>query len=280
MKNKFLQWLVKNWQSVSLLFTAFVIISYNAIAKVIGSIPLLSLDSKINILTALLAAYAVNVVMKLNSLDDLKDIHWPKPRKNFSEFTEDTYQFIDHLEAGMQKESLELNNRHDSMATLLRLMDSTQTSYDAMNYYLGGWKNGMSEFFEANRGAQNRGVKTRRCFILRTEFRSQELAHQLVGEMDRQVSLGMQVFFVEENELQRIPYYRKNPLRGTGLYDGKFLSYDTSIVRHSETPVAIRVTWDEKEVQEKNPFPHIFASGLVKQYPKNKIELEKWLEII
>jgi hypothetical protein len=228
---------------------------------------------------ALLAAYALNDAIKLNAFEDFKEIHLPKPRKNSSEFTNETYKFIDSLENGMQDEAIELNNRHDSMATLLRLIDSADKTYDAMNYYLGGWKTGMKEFFEANLGAIQRGVRIRRCFILREEFRSSELVTQLLDEMEKQTKLGMQIFFVPETELQRIPYYRKTPLRGTGLYDGKILSYDTSIVRHSETPVGIRITWNEKEVKDKNPFPHLFSSGVVKSYPKDKNELTEWLGV-
>jgi hypothetical protein len=279
MKVKPLQWITKNWQSLLLILTTIVIISYNVVATYVSSVQKLSVETKLDIILALLATYALNVAIKLNALDEFREIHLPKPRKNSSEFTNEMYKHIDSLENGMQDEAIELNNRHESMTTLLRLIDSADKTYDAMNYYLGGWKSGMKEFFEANLGAIQRGVKIRRCFILREEFRSSELATQLLDEMEKQTALGMMIFFVSEHELQRIPYYRKTPLRGTGLYDGKILSYDTSIVRHSDSPVGIRVTWNEKEVKEKNPFPHLFSSGVIKAYPKDKKELIDWLGV-
>ena len=77
---------------------------------------------------------------------------------------------------------------------------------------------------------------------------------QLTEEMRIQSTSGVEVYFIFETDLNEIPYFRSNPVRGIGLYDGKILSYDTSPTREHESPVEIAITWNAEEISKKIRF--------------------------
>jgi hypothetical protein len=270
-------WILRNLYDIILVGVAVGIVIYDQIAKYIGWAELKA-DSKIDFLLLLIAGYVIKSVMEFRQLGRMRDYLTPRFRSKPHPFISHLFEFLDSIENGVRDEKLEFCNRHESMAMMLRMMDSCQSSFHGLNYYSGGWKTGWKEYYNASMGALRRGVKVNRFFLVRDEFCSSGLMNVLVDEMEKQSNLGINVYFLFESSIDMIPYFRKNPLRGCSLYDETILSYDTSPSRRDDTPDEITVTWNTDEVKKRNPFMILTHSGLVYSFPKDSHRIHEWIE--
>ena len=157
-----INWIIKNWRTSVLIVVAMAIVAYEIIAKYMGIVQPIAPDAKVDLVLVLLAGFVINASVEFYHLSKLQNLQAFRPRRSIHPFIDAEYQYVDLIENGIQAGKLEFSNKTPIlMATLLRMIDNARLSYDGLNFYLGGWKTGMSEFFSANIGAVQRRVKVR-----------------------------------------------------------------------------------------------------------------------
>jgi len=272
-----INWVVNNWLVSLLMIIGVGISAYDLAARYISLAPPVDPALKIDLILFLLVAYVLNATLRFNDMNRLlrKRLHF---RRGSSSFIETMHAHVTDLEKGLENQKLEISNRHQTMAVLLTMIDKADKSYEGLNFYIGGWKTEMREFYEANVGAARRGVQVTRYFIIQDEHDSPEALQQLLDEMREQAISGIEVYFALERDIRTISYFRNNPIRGIGLLDEEILVIDTSPARRSSGPVEIVVIWDPDEVRAKNPFPQLKRHKIIRSYSDCADELEKLLE--
>lgn len=193
-----------------------------------------------------------------------------KKKKSNNSFAKSLIELEEGISNGILAKRISCKNKHESMAILLRLMNSTKTSYKGLNYYTGGWNTAMVDYFCANMDAVRRKVTVTRYFIINSHVQNDlELFKQLTQKMEEHYSEGIIVYFATEKDLQNIPYFQGRPIRGCGMYDNTTFTYDNLPAKQSGCPIEITVTWNTDEINPLNPFPYLEESEYIYRYPED-----------
>ncbi|MEM8721885.1 MAG: hypothetical protein AAGE84_21740, partial [Cyanobacteria bacterium P01_G01_bin.39] len=175
-------------------------------------------------------------------------------------FTENFYdslvrEQIDFLSDGIKKNEIVFDNSKESIFQLLKLLDNAQESYEAINTYTESWKKEINDLSQASIAAVEKGIKVSRCFILKNNYFEGELEEQF-KEMKKEEEGGIEVFYIEENDIGKMPFFRDNNLRSMALVDSKILATDTSPRGASGGVTSITIIWKKSKVIN-NPFKQI-----------------------
>lgn len=178
---------------------------------------------------------------------------------------------------GIANRRIELINKYYSMLAILKLIDNCDNFYKGINYHIGNQKSYRSDFQNAMISAINSGITIERYFIIKNEVLNKStLFKKLIKTMDDDYFCGIKIFFILEEEVRTISFFRDRAIRGCGLYDGNIFSYDTTTDDSNlGGPHEVTITWNKKEIKEFNPFKHLDKSALLRQYPEDKKDLHR-----
>ena len=234
--------------------------------RLLTDLPPLKEEAKTDLIILILGVYVLTLTLRLDQIDkNLQDV-LPSPANQYDQSLRDYSSF---LREGSKNSHITFSNHYESMASLLRSIDAAQRSYEALNLYTSGWDGEMNEVYSASVAAVRRKVYVWRCFVIREHYEPGELEAQIEA-MTKQNNEGIQVSWVKEADLKKMPYFRESPMRSMALIDSEWLLVDTSPSDRSASPSETRVTWVAAEVA-KNPFSELRTYGYIKPFKKEDL---------
>lgn len=227
--------------------------------------------AKTDLIIFILGTYILAVTLRLDQIDRSLQDTLPSPSNQYDQSLRD---YISFLRDGSKSGHITFSNHHESMTSLLRSIGAAQKSYDALNLYTTGWQGGMRELYDASVDAVRRKVDVWRCFVIREQYAPGEFEIQIKA-MARQNHDGIHVYWVKESDLNKMPYFRENPLRSMALVDSEWLLVDTSPADRGDSPRGdspseTMVTWVPAEVA-RNPFSQLKTYGYIKQFQEAEL---------
>lgn len=273
MKDLFIQ----HWSTLALIILSLTIVFYDVIAKFTNWYSVIDKELKIDLVLVILVGYITESAIGRMKLKNTVDYLAAKTKRKTNSFVENISEYITQLDSGLNTGRLIFYNRQDSLSAMFRLMESARISYQGLNYYESGWQTIMKEFLEANVSAVHRGINVKRYFVLREHISVVQEKHLLLSTMQKHHDNGIKLFFIFEKDLKKIKFFRNFSIRGMGIYDGNIVSYDAAPTGTQEGPTEIIISWIWEEVLQKNPFPHLEKSGLLKSYPSDIKILDSWI---
>jgi len=222
--------------------------------------------AKTDLIILILGAYILTVTLRLDQIDRNLQDALPSPS---NQYDKDLRGHISSLREGSKNRHITFSNHHESMTSLLRSIGAAQESYEALNLYTTGWQGGMRELYDASVDAVRRKVDVWRCFVIHDQYAPGEFEIQIKA-MAEQNNDGIHVFWVKESDLNKMPFFRENPLRSMALVDSAWLLVDTSPADRGDSPRGdspseTMVTWVPAEVA-KNPFSQLKTYGYIKPF--------------
>jgi hypothetical protein len=245
----------------------FVCIAYDLVQRgILEKMPPLKPEAKTDLILAILGAYVLTATLRLDQIDRNLQNVLPSPANQYDRALRDYSSF---LQAGSRNRQITFSNRYESMAALLRSIDTSRRSYEALNLYTSGWNGEMKDVYAASVAAVRRKVYVWRCFVVRDQYVKGEFEAQMEA-MEKQYKEGINVFWVRESDLNKMPYFRENPVRSMALVDSEWLLVDTSPADRNSSPTETRVTWITDEVAQ-NPFSQLKTYGYIRPFRKTDL---------
>lgn len=253
---------VKNFISrlslISIAVLSILVLIYDYLNQHIGLSYNISLEAKINILLILVSTFVIHYIFDSLENKSFRD-------KNLGKITFLPHQYLSHIleRVNLLKKSLingeiRISGKYETAEHIIQVMDSTQKIYHGLNVYFPTSNHQMKDFYQANINALKRGVEIHRYFVIKA------LNKQVKDELTKQKNSGINVFYIFEEDLYKIPFFRHKEIKAFGLFDNKLLVYDISTAGKSETPFEINIEWGEK-IEKNNPFPHLINSDLLRE---------------
>lgn len=219
---------------------------------------------QIDLILFLIATYVLTTTIRL---DQIEGSALPLPKNAFDQ----SLRFhIGDIERGIKKQEITFSTRHEALAELLRVVDTAEESYEALNLFTTGWDEEMKGIYEASAGAVDRKIEVSRCFVIRDAYGPGEYQAQL-DAMKSQHDADIAVYYVMESDLKKLTHFRRQPVRSMALVDKKLLVIDTSPSYEDRGITEIRVTWNAEEVAD-NPFVHLRNLDYMKKFDPEKLK--------
>lgn len=167
----------------------------------------------------------------------------------------------------LSNDTIETLSEDASLHELTRLINTTRTSYHALNHHVFGWNTTMEHLYLSNREAVKRGVEVTRTIILGDDILSNpDLLQNALVIMEIQQKDGIKVFYGLQRELEKEPGYARYLLLDVGLSDGIVYATVKAVSIKGPQPAQISFAWKPETVQN-NPFAYLRKSPQI--YPFN-----------
>ncbi len=176
------------------------------------------------------------------------------------------------------KKFITTSNEEDSLHEIIRIHNTTRSTYEALNHYVYGWNTTIEYIYRANIEAVKRGVSVSRTFIISDNILddSKKLNH-LLRIMEIQNKDGIKVFYGLQRDLKKEPDYNKYVFLDVGLSDGSVFAKVTAVSIKGPQPYSVNITWNKNEIQKQSPFPFLKKSRYI--HPFDERAEKKLLEI-
>ncbi|MGK7887198.1 MAG: hypothetical protein AB4057_21545 [Crocosphaera sp.] len=243
--------------------------------------PAISIEKKTTLILLLLTLFVTDTTLMLRSILTSFDFQFvPKNSKSLPIVKLLSSELNDQIN-GINNKRVIYQNRYDSMAAWIKLMDNCTKSYEGLNFYFRGNEKlalAMEDLLMANIDAVKRGVKVRRYFIIPVDDAFKNSCEELKIEMEKQNKQGIEIYFILASDLKHIKFFRHRTIKPAGWCDDQVLAVDLSRAEYNSSPEEIVVTWDQDEINKINPFPHLKGNSYVKKWPEDKHIIEALLE--
>ena len=154
--------------------------------------------------------------------------------------------------------SVDFDGGPESVVIMAKAADAAKASIDGIGMFSpDAWDRDLRPYVLANERAVKRHVRVRRIFVL-PQMPDEKTLTSFSKAMRQQQELNVEVYYTFEDDLRLHPFFAKNPLHASGLFDSAYFGYNVETQFAGKYPEHVRVTWDEKEIKEKCPFPEIF----------------------
>jgi hypothetical protein len=178
----------------------------------------------------------------------------------------------------LSKKFICTSNEEDSLHEMVRVLNTTRKTYEALNHYVYGWNTTIEYQYRANVEALQRGVSVSRTFIITDSILSdKEMLDTLLDILETHKKDGIKVFYGLQRELKNEPDYHKYVFLDVGLSDEAVFAKVTAVSIKGPQPFSVTITWDKNEIEKQNPFPYLKKSLYI--HPFDEEAKKKLLKI-